>query len=461
MAEREQFARQARRLRRILLSAVFARRLLSALPPVCFAAGAVILGARLLSGWSGADSACAVLTGILCALAYAAFRTKAPSAERLTVWLDSASGAGGLLASSAELPLGPWERILPAVPEIRFRFEWTKFLLPLILSGAFLAAAAAVPVSRFSEPEQKRRLDVSRQAEGLREKLEVLEQESLLPEKDLAEARKHISELAERNDAGDSARTYEILDTLNSKIAAAGEQAAAAAVRSAETLDNLSKTLDNLGETPSAGASEQLSSLMKKLSGEDPALAELLSKTGIDPSRLSAEDRSALSKAMKARSKELAEQLKKLAEKKLCSSGACRKPGEGSSGENSELEEWLKANAEENGELCREGSGAPGKGGVSRGRGDADLQLSGAAPDYKGRMADLSLPETAVGKQPRGETVAEFRMAPDSSNLKAESAKAGTLSGKAAFDARPQSVRPEHRAAVRHYFTNTQPTENR
>ena len=106
------------------------------------------------------------------------------------------------------------------------------------------------------------------------------------------------------------------------------------------------------------------------------------------------------------------------------------------------------------GQGSAEGNGAPGAGGISRGRGDALLRFTGHTEDVGDERRDLML----ENKQP-GQSVTILEFATDPGEETAERARAGSLSGSGeAAEHAETRILPSHRESVRRYF-NTSPNQ--
>ena len=459
-------------LRRRFASALFCRGFLAASGIAGFAAGGVILAGRLVDGdWPFAASAAAVLAGLFAALLCGGIHAwkHVPERRKLLVWLDGAGRSGGLLASSLETDDGEWRTRISLPAGVRVRVSAGRYWLPAAAGALFLAGALLFPASGIAGRD-RHALDISEETALLEQKLEVLEEESLMPEKELAGLRADLKELEENNRADESARTYELLDALSRRVELAGEEAGRQAAENRETLQMLSMALDSLSLLPldqlPPEAAGEMGGLLRKLSEENPELAELLKQSGaaaqLDPATMKR-----LAEAMRDSSGRLEKQLAKLVESKLMKS-RCAKPGNcsGPGGEcgspgaclpEEDLAEWLARNAPGADGLgavvmmCMANGDAPGAGGISRGRADAALTFTGSTPDHQGRPVDLALAGETDPAQSM--VVQRFAAAPQADEAEQRAAAAGSLrGGGAAVDRREMRVYPEHRSAVERYF---------
>lgn len=459
----------ARRLRRRLGSALFLRSFLAVFGIAAFFAGGAILAIRIFAGtwpaavWVGIAAA-AFAVSAACGFIYALKHL--PDGRKLLVWLDCTGGSGGVLASSLEVEPGAWREgiVLPEMPKIRIGGR--RNCIPAAAGAAFLAGALLVPQSRIT-PRVHHALDISEETAGLEQKLEVLEEESLMQEKELTEMRAGLEELETNNDARDSARTYELLDALSRKIDLAGEEAGGRAQEKLETLRMLSTALDSLSSLPldqvPPEAAAQMGELLRQMALENPELADMLAKAGAMASKLDPETMKRLAEAMRDSSGRFEKQLAKLVQQKLMKS-RCARPGKCSGKDGScgspgacpsegDLASWLAKNAPGADGLlaaymmC---SGA-GNGGVSRGRGDAMLTFTGVTPDFTGKEKDIAV--AGENDPAQSMVVQRFAAAPNVDEKERRAAAAGSLrGGEAEIEQRDARVYPEHRSAVERYF---------
>lgn len=457
--------KMAHSLRRRLFFVFFLHGFLPAGGVAAFLAGGAILACRLWTDVLPAN----LLGGIICILFLGAVTRGAlyawrrlPDHRKLLIWLDSASHGGGFLAASLEADSGEWQKFMSSPMRPHVATSYRRGLIVLTVGVLFLCGAIFLPESAVSA-QAEHTIDFTQEAAALEEKIEVLEEEALMPEKELADLKDGVEELKEMNDAINPARLFEMHDALSRRIGLAGEEAASRLREENRTMQMLSAALDSLGSLPveelSPEASSQMSDLLQKLAEDNPDLTELLKQTGNMPLKLDPATMKRLAEAMRDFSGQLEKQLARLAEAKLakarnakpgsCKSGTC-KSGSCEGGDcTSDLADWLAQNAPGADELmiCL----MPGTGGVTRGRGDAPLFFSGDTPGSGGKEVDLML---AGDNDPSGSMlVQQFANAPESAAEERREAVAGNLrGGDARIDRNENRIYPAHRAAVERYF---------
>lgn len=466
-------------LRRRIGAVLFLRGFLMLFSTSAFVAGAAVLVVRSFAGsvsmavpWGIA--AAAFVIPAVCGI-FAAVK-RLPETRKLLAWLDGAGGAGGVLASSLEVDPGMWRErvVLPAMPRIRIGCR--RGGIASVAGMVFLAGALLLPQSRIV-PRDRRALDITEETAGLEQKLEVLEEESLVREEELADLRAGLEALEMNNDARDTARTYELLDALARKVDLAGEEAGERVRDEVETLRMLSSALDSLSSLPldqvPPEATAQMGELLEQLAQENPELAEMLARAGAAASTLDPETMKRLAEAMRDSSGDFERKLAKLVEQKLMKSrcarpgqcdgpnGSCSSPGACPYGE--DLASWLEKNAPgADGllEACMMCAAQPGKwdgqGEIARGRADAMLRYIGETGEFSGKEKDLTVMGTNDPAQSM--VVQRFAGAPNVDESERRAAAAGHLrGGDAEIEQRDARIYPEHRSAVERYFKPKEP----
>lgn len=466
-------------LRRRLLFSLFCCRFALTAAVTAFAAGAVILALRLLRPeWGGAFFAPVIAAGLLAAAAAALFfaRRRTPAARRLLIYLDSLEPASnGMVSTALEVDPGEWRAGIrvPALPKLGPAAK--RGVLPLAVGLLFLAGSMLFPVTALAE-HQRRRLDISGETAALERKIELVEEENLAPEKEIELLRAELHELQEKNDAFETGRTYEILEALSRRVSSIGREAANRAMQMMEQAELLSLALEKLGEQakdPKFGeARQQLADMLKSMASENPEFDRMLRDLFGDELkdlavRLTPEMMEKLSQQMKLTAEQMQQLLEKLLDAEL-TPFQCGKPGE-CGGENGACdfsclramtEEELARFLEENAAgaealmllLCKGGGGRPGAGGIGRGRGDAELDFTGGTADFTGERKELRLEGQL---HPAGSTVIRrFDAAPVVEEGDRRAAAAGSLqTGEAQLERRTVRIHPEHRRAVKGYFS--------
>lgn len=354
-----------------------------------FAFGAIVLIVKVLipALWPN------VLWGAVGATACLVVAWRLSSRGRFTrtesvALLDSSLGAGGLLMTLQEAPDTEWDTRLPqmerlwhaSLPRIRpRRFAWNVGL-PLL----FTIAVCFVPLRSTSATPLQPRTAAQQATEQLEDMLKTLEEADVLEQEQQQELREEIAKLAEETkDSPLTHERWETVDTLEQRMrlkldeaAAMADKASSAAQMLAELsegdLSSLSaeqreqleqqflETLQKMQQTGALGsASQSLRDQLQRLmqNGQFSGLPR-------DPS----ERKQLLSDLQQFLDQE---QRKLAAARQKCQGGKCSRCGKGDC--DGDCEGDGQCEGQNTGSSLRNGDGRPGRGGVTRGRGDAEL----------------------------------------------------------------------------------------
>ena len=385
--------------------------------------------------------------------------------------LDRSLGAGGLLMTLSESPHAEWESRLPQVERL-----W-RDSLPRIRPGRFagyvglpLLFAVGVcflPVREITANPVEPKTVARQAAEELQQMLELLEETDVLDEEQKQELEEEIARLTEEADESPlTSERWETVDALEQRMrlkleesAALAENAAASAALLAEAatgnLDQLSaerleqleqdllETLQNMRETGALNGAPQ--SLRDQL--------ERLSKNGRFQNL--PRDAAARSDMLNSLQQFLEQEQRKLAEARSKCQGACE--GEG---------KCSRCGGACNGGLCGnclgerngqgsssiDGDGSPGRGGINRGRGDADLTWGDESDEQGSKFKETVLPpgfQEDPKDEVRGVSLAPPDEEPADSAPRTVERDIEPASGRETWDRR---LRPRHRDVVRKFF---------
>jgi hypothetical protein len=405
---------------------------------------------------------------ILAAALVAAVRRR-PSAASAYALVDRVFSCGGLVMASSEATLGAWESQVPPLraPALRWRDRRT----PVLFAAACVFAGASFAVPRwFVAAAAGNPLRVEKEVAALKEQIEALKEEKILPPEQAAEMEERLRQTAEAASGEDPAKTWEALDHLSEVTAKAARASAEEALREAEKLaraealaGGLANDASKLDSAALAEGMKELAKMVDKAAAESAALKEGLSKKLSEACKsgsLTPGQCGELAKALGECREGLAVSLGRLGDAKLIDAelaGRCAslQPGEGA-GEG--LAAFLKDSAGENAGLSSLEQinlwldGGPGRGGVTRGRGDAPMTWkdpsSKEGTEFKeealapgaGSLKDSRLMGVSVGAP-----TVEAAGGPAKSGALNETQSGGG-------SANTRTVLPRHRGAVQRYF---------
>lgn len=389
--------------------------------------------------------------------------------------LDNRLQAGGLLMTLCEAPDDEWEERLPqleslwktSLPQIRP----VRFARQMAGPFVFVIAACLVPLREIEAAPTLRNTAGEQATSQLQELLTELEQSDILDEEEKQELEEEIEKLVnETKETPLTHEKWETVDALQERMRmrvettaaelATAQQALAALKLAAESdlsslsldsFETLSKdVLEILKKMAENGAfddtqrdlSDQLQRLIKKGDGQfqlpkDPAeLAELLNE---------------LDGFLQSESQKLSELRSK------CKGGRCQgcpecEAGCACTGPTDAACTCLNCpKGACAGGMCQ-GGGIPGSGGISRGRGDADLTWGDESTEENVKFKETVLPPGMLDK-PRDEVVGVTVAAPETDVAESAPRSAARNSTAASGDETWKStLRPRHRNVVRKYF---------
>lgn len=363
--------------------------------------------------------------------------------------IDRKLDAGGLIMTLCEKPDEDWAEQLPTEPAWRNvlpKLRPVRVARFLILPLAFAAAACLIP-PREARTEMVRPNVVGKEAaEKLGESLKLLEEANVLEEKDEKELREAIQKLAEETEETPlTHEKWETVDALREKlrmradsaslVVSQGEAAAGALASAQESGEELSLERTERLEQDIIDALNKLSA-GGKLPGQSTELGKKLSKLASTGKLQLSQNAGERKKTLGELKEFLKSESKKLGE---CRSQCC------SECNGSGCKECKSGN-------CTAGGSMPGRGGINRGRGDAELTYGDESDGKNTKFKELALPPGFLD-DPQNDiksvTLTAPEVNPAASAPRAALRADDPATGKETWN-RP--LRPRHRAVVRNYF---------
>ena len=376
------------------------------------------------------------LPGLVPIFAIAAILTlrAMPPRAAITAAIDRRNACGGLVMAAEEARLYDWRDHIAktktvTVPQVQWHYRKSCGLLALAM--AFVAVCFALP-KRFVEMARAETLEIGRQVEQFTEQIEILRQERLIDgetAKDLAEK---LGRLRQDASGQDPIKTFESLDHLEETLRKVAQEATEESLSQTEQLTRaemaagaLGQIADELDAKTLAEAMSEMADMLENIAAENNFLNEKLGEKlaeklleAIKNGAISKEDLAKIAGALASGKADLAEMLKKLsaaglidpeklklAEKLGCADAAglaqFLKENAGSMSHGEMIGRYCCGNCSGCGGSCS-GSGngtcrCPGRGGISRGRGDAPMTFAGASSEIGAEFQEQSLPPASVG----------------------------------------------------------------
>jgi hypothetical protein len=405
-----------------------------------------------------------------------------PSPQAIRSLLDGHNHCGGLLMASEEVPLGRWKNDVRVseLPAVRWHGQRAWGLLAL--GVAFLCASFLVP-QHFASAGGERPLDVSHRVKKLEQQLQVLREEKILDSTEAGAKQQKLKQVQEEAKGTDPAKTLEALDFVEKGVQDRAKEATEKALKATEELSKTESLADllhkkkphkegGLTEKQRAEAMQELARLtreamkeLKNLSrgdklekGLDPELLKALKDGGLKPEDLekllTPEQLEKLQKALEEAKGDVKEMLAQLEKAglvdgdKLKECENCGKAdGEGMLAQLKECEgkcSIREALAKMN---------RPGRGGVDRGPGAAELTFGKESPEAQTKLREELLPQARLDQirdaRLKGVSIGAPELAkPGGQTTSGALSTAASGSG----SAQTQVVLPRHRGTVERYF---------
>lgn len=471
--------RDARRLRFRLFRFLSLRLALTLSAGALFAAGLLALLLRILASPPLLPLALLLLAAALLPFvpaAIAAWR-RTPSAAQCLAWLDAAGSSGGLLLMAGHPGAEAWKDRLPAsLPEPRLRWREPRRPAIWLASAAFAAAVVLMP-ARLVHAVLAAPLDLSPLIAPLQEKAAALIEPDVTPPESLENWRKELEASAALQDGTDPARALEALDQLREQIEQAGAQTADQLMQEQELMRAAQAAAESIqgafaegGANSEAANASSLAAFNQFAAGQEwPASltntlpADLLA--ALPAGTLTPEQLEALSKLLKDAGDLKAGQLGRLVDAQLVEASRCPPGSLCTNGTACEAALARFLGDQEGGEAlaaCFSGEGKPGRGGVSRGRGDAPLTWTDPASSAGIGFKDIKLTSASTPSLETAKPIGFSAAAPDATPV-ASAVQPGALAGAAPAPqaGRQAVILPRHRAAVDRYFQSTPAPERK
>jgi septal ring factor EnvC (AmiA/AmiB activator) len=381
---------------------------------------------------------------------------RCPAEATLRAWLDQQNHCGGLLMAAGEGTLGAWE--VPALSAPRLRWRSRQPLGLFALAATFLAASLLLPV-RLPGSSTARAFDLTREAEQLKAELTALQEAGALTEEKAQSFEQQLQQVQHEATASDPVKSWEALDQLNDALSHSAREAAQQQAQQQQQLDQaaaLTKALQTgasqLNEQTLTEAMQTLSSLTQQaLQNEAQALPRELQQA-LQAGKLNAAQLQQLAQALQQKQGRLNQQLSKLAQSGLIKPGDLKQGATAGQRDHSGLAKHLAEHAQKQPLAKTLGDWCAGKGGVTRGRADAELNFGEMAREEGAKFKEKTLPPAAVSELQNSQLLGLSAAAPAVQTGAAAAHGALNQTAARGGSAYTQTVLPRHKGAVKRYF---------
>ena len=451
------------RLAALLVARVFSRLL----TVWCTAGGLLVLACRMRSvspWWLLPWGTAGMLVCLAGATVFGVRRTPPPAA--VAALLDRLGRCGGLLMARDDgVALDAWAATLVLPPRPQVRWAWRGPMCSLLTAVLFLALAGLLP-QRVVRPVEAPGLDVGGIVADLHARIAVLEEEDVLETETADELRQKLDALGGESSAWDPADTWAALDHLAEGLADRAGEAAQEAVAEIEALAEAAEQARALADASAelgegSVLTEAMAALADRLADEAllrAAAAGDADAQGVDSllqdGALSAAELGELAKALNGQQAGLSCMVGRLCDAGLIGGGWLLQCQNAQEMDGEALAAFLAECGLAAAELM---GGLPGRGGVTRGRGDAPMTWSSGTSEEGVDFKEETLPPATLAALRDSELVGvslgaprQDENAPGAVHGALGQAKAGGGAGVA------HRLLPRHRRAVTRFFTRNE-----
>lgn len=365
-----------------------------------------------------------------------------------------------------ETDVGPWSERIANVTSPVLRWRLGRRIMLLAMSVAFLAAAYLAPDRAMSFGREPA-LQIGGEVKKLSEKLAILKQERIIPPEKAEALEKDLDRIRKDAQGNDPVKTMEALDHLEQAFSRNAAEAAETAVKQANTAARAEKLASALQAVQSQMDPKQLNEAMKELSemaqqaaaegamldkGLGGGLDEACRNGNLTPSQLQA-----LREALQGCQDCQLGQLERLVEGELIDGELLSKcEGEGDFDEDALRVALLECeNPDELGNLLAQLNcdGRPGRGGISRGRGDAAMSWKDGSEKNGAKFQAKALTPAALSSM-KESRLSGISVGNPTAKKHFGGSAGGTLNASQAGggEANAQLILPEHKKSVQRYF---------
>jgi hypothetical protein len=389
---------------------------------------------------------------------------KTPASVAIRAVLDRHGNFGGLLmaAGDGDIDIGRWRMQMRDVPLPSLRWRSGRSWLLLLSSVGFLAAALLAP-DRCLPVGRSSSLQIGGDIQKLTEEIRLLKQEQILPPEKAKILEKDLGRVQQEAQGDDPAKTMEALDHLEQSLSKAASDAAQSAIsqtESAARMQELASALqaakDQMDPRQFGEAMKELANLAQQAAEENESLAGALSdelREALEQNRLTQQQLEELAKALKECKACERGKLVKLIDAKLVDADRlilCDKAGE--CDEKDLIAVLCKCKSDKELSACLS-CNLPGRGGVSRGRGDAAMTWRSGVQKEDAAFKEQVLPPAAVSALKKSRLAGVSASDPTSAKSTGGSLGGALDAAQAGGgEARSQMILPEHEKAVQRYF---------
>ena len=379
--------------------------------------------------------------------------------------LDIHNNRGGLLMAEDAVEIGEWEKNLSEISCPRITWHCRRAYSYLAAGSFFLLSSFLVPKQYVTASVRSSPLDIKEKVGELEKKIETIEEEELIEEEEAMKLKEELEKLAVSAKGEDPVSAWEALDHLEERVSETAKKCGEEDLAVLENLGKaeglaaaLAKSSDKMGQQMLKEALAEMKNLLESEAMKDclkdipPEMLSILRKDSVSSAEMMK-----LCKYLGQFKNKLLSRQSSLCEGKLidmeflgfcedcsrCDSGLLAallaKEGSGSGG-SSTVSDLLS--------LCSK----PGRGGITRGRGDAPMSWSQGTDEKGIKFTEKTVPPSAIPRFEEGRLMSVIPSVPSTEGSETSAGRGGVAVPAGPADAYTQTVLPRHRSTIRRYF---------
>ena len=403
----------------------------------------------------GAGLVCMVLGGMLLAW------RKRPNRDAVRALLDSRNACCGLLVASSYAQIDNWQSSIEPLHLPRVKWESRTAWALLSAAALFAVGSVLLPVHNPALAAGGR-IQIRDLVEELNEQCEVLEELEIIEEHRAVDISEQLKDVWEQSSAQDPAQTWEALDHIEKTLSESADEAASEMLSQAREIavaEVNAEALSHMTSRDMAGddvtqAMNELGDLMKDIEIDPRLLAGLDTNVlaACENMTLTPDQLAELSKLLKACEGKLADMMAKMCEARLVDPSLLKQCEGCFLDADAELAAFLDEGA------CGKTNAIfvcnrPGRGGITRGRGDAPMTWTDGTSENDVRFKEENLSPASLADLKESRLVGMKVTAPSVTDTDVAGAGGGLSGARAGGGmAHRQPILPKHRGTVTRYF---------
>lgn len=408
-------------------------------------------------------------TVLLTLFSFKIARRSIPSFTKLNAYLDSYNGCGGLLLAKDEVRIGSWFNDIPALSQPELQWDYKRPVLILVSSVIFCVFSFLSPVSSLIS--QNKVLDIADEVNSLENQIDVLKDEEIIEEEDAVKLKDELERLQNSAVAVDPIKTWESLDNMNRNLQQKASEFTENSIKQQEQISNIeslaellsSEQAESLDASTMTDAMRELSKMMKESMEQSRRLKNFISDDlikAIKAGNLSPKDLKMLKQSLAQSQKAVQDSIMKMIQNKMIDPRSMKISKQARKKSMQKLSEYLRKNCG-NKKMCKRLSQCmrPGRGGVGRGRADADMNYLGESNTTGAKFKPVVLPPAQMADLRSSYQFGTSYTAPNTDG--AELSKSGALTGVKVDGGAgyKHTLLPKHKKIIKEYFNRERSNE--